>query len=575
MLAVTTHDAATTLALIVTIGVAGQWVASVARIPSVLVLLLSGLAVGPLGGLIEPTADLGPALFPAVGLAVGLLLFEGGLSLRLDKLGAARSAVLRLVTVGAAVTWLVASAAVQALFGGSWKVSGLIGAILVVSGPTVILPLLTQVRPREPGAAILRWEAIVIDPIGATLAIVMLDAAIEPSSPMAATRQILLTLGSGAVVGLIAAAVTLVALNYHAVPDRLHNPILLGFAIGAYSLANLITPEAGLMAATTLGMALANQHWVPARQIAAFSEDVAVILLGSLFVTLGALVEPDELAPVIPRSIVLLVVLAVVARPLAVWASTVGTAIDRNTRRYLATMAPRGIVAAAVATVFANELAAEPGRAVPQLVPIVFTIVIGSVAFYGLTAAWWARVTRVAKPSRTGLAIVGNHPAALEIADRLRQHDGVVLLVTSRRLLQAEAARRGVLVYDGPLDDEDLGMALEAAGIGQALLLTDDANLESHAAHHLGEHLGRARIHRVPVDETSRQDRGYRLAFRTMTFSSLTDRDARYEIVAPADVAPHHVPLLELEEGQISFVNGTMSSGTAAILVVVRPTDST
>ena len=191
----------TTIAVILTLGVVGQWLASALRLPSVLVLLISGIVVGPLTGAIDPAVDLGPALFPAVGFAVGLLLFEGGLTLRFDRLVRGRSVVLRLVTVGAFVTWVTASLVVWMLFDVRRAVAALVGAILVVSGPTVIIPLLHLARPRDPAASVLRWEAIVIDPIGATLAIVLLDAAINEAAPAEAAAQIAVTLGAGAAVG--------------------------------------------------------------------------------------------------------------------------------------------------------------------------------------------------------------------------------------------------------------------------------------------------------------------------------------------------------------------------------------
>ncbi len=575
ILASGTEHISVTIAVIVCVGVGGQWLATKLKIPSVLLLLLAGIVVGPVTETIDPVGDLGPALFPVVGLAVGLLLFEGGLTLRLDRLIQGRSVVLRLVTIGTVLTWIIASVAVWTLFDVRPSVAGLIGAILVVSGPTVVIPLLQIARPREPSAAILRWEGIIIDPIGATLAIVMLDATINTADPRDATAQAALTLGAGTAVGFAAAGFALVAIRYHTIPDRLHNPVLLGLAIAAYAAANGVAPEAGLMATTALGLALANQRWVPAGGITAFSEDIAQLVLGSLFVTLGALVDFDDIVDLLPRTLPLIAILVVVARPVAVWASTVGTNVPGADRRYLAAMAPRGIVAASVATVFANTLAEETGAPVPELVPIVFTVVIGTVAIYGLTATLSARRFHVARPKPTGLAIVSNHPKAVALADELANAETTVLLVTTSRQTQRAALERGILTYHDALDDEQLEMALDALGIKTALIVTDDENLTSHAAHHLTEHLGRANIHHVGADQSSgHSTRHHRPAFSGATFDTLTNPRTTYTTIEATDLDRElQVPLFHLQEAIATVLNGHAPKGGRLIIAVVPPAD--
>jgi NhaP-type Na+/H+ or K+/H+ antiporter len=563
-----------TIAIILSLGVGGQWLANHLRIPGVLLLLTAGILVGPVFGIIHPEEDFGSkTLFPVVSLAVGLLLYEGGLGLKLDRLNDGRSVILRLVTVGTLVTWLIGWFTTQLLFDVSTSSAALIGAILVVSGPTVVIPLLHLARPREPTGSILRWEGIVIDPVGATLAIVVLDATLNDSEPADAALQIGITLGAGALAGVVVAAIALVALHYHWVPDHLLNPAMLAAAIVAFAAANQIAPEAGLMATTMLGLVLANQHLVPNQELTAFSEDVGHLILGTLFIVLGAMVNLDDLGGVLPEALILIAVLVFIARPLAVWLSTIGSGLQRSDRQFLAWMAPRGIVAASVATVFSRTLIDEGAGEVPELVPIVFATVIVTVALYGLTATWVARKTRVAKIQPNGVALVSNNRFAVDLADQLAMQEIPVLVISTSTTVQRDAFSRGLLAYDRPIDSHDLDLTLDGVGIKQAILLTDDENFASHAAHHLTEHLGRANLYQVQPDEEDDdfEMRG-RSAFGNLTYHGLASgaRAGGFRIVNGADLAEGDKALFEIgEEHTVSLVNG--SPNADAVVIAVTP----
>ncbi len=567
------------IAIILLLGVGCQWAANRLRVPGVLLLLTAGILVGPVFDLIRPEDEFGDVLFPAVSLAVGLLLFEGGLGLKVDRLIDGRSVILRLVTVGAVVTWLIGWAVSSLLFDISTTNAALLGAILVVSGPTVVIPLLHLARPREPGGSILRWEGIVIDPVGATLAIVVLDTATSGSGRSAAALQIGITLGAGALAGVVVAAIAIVALSAHVIPDHLLNPAMLAAAIVAFAAANEIAPEAGLMATTTLGIVLANQHRVPNGELTAFSEDVGYLILGTLFIVLGAMVDLDSLVDVLPRALILIAVLVLVARPVAVWVSTLGSGLARNDRLFLAWMAPRGIVAASVATVFSQTLVDEGAEPFPELVPIVFATVIVTVAVYGLTAIPVARRTRVAKTEPNGLALVSNHRFAVELADLLAANDIPVLVVSTSTEVQRESFARGLLAYDRAIDSHDLDLTLDGVGIRHAILLTDDENFASHAAHHLSEHLGRAQLFQVQPDEDDDdfEMRG-RAAFGDLTFRTLAEsaRAGGFAVVDGDALGPGDLALFRLDGDHVaSPVNGAPEDGRPHVVVRSRRFDTT
>ena len=566
-----------TLAIILTLGVGGQWLANRLRIPGVLLLLTSGILVGPVFDIIHPVEDFGnEVLFPVVSVAVGLLLYEGGLGLKLDRLNEGRTVILRLVTIGMVVTWLIGWAATALLFDISTSSASLIGAILVVSGPTVVIPLLHLARPREPTGSILRWEGITIDPVGATLAIVVLDATLNDADAGEAALQIGITLGAGAVAGVVVALLALGALHRHWIPDHLLNPTMLAAAIVAFAAANSIASEAGLMATTMLGIVLANQRLVPNHELTAFSEDVGHLILGTLFIVLGAMVDLDDLVGVLPRALILITILVVVARPLAVWLSTIGSGMQRNDRLFLAWMAPRGIVAASVATVFSQTLIEEGAGEVPELVPVVFATVIVTVALYGLTATWVARRTRVAKMQPNGIALVSNNRFAIDLADQLASQEIPVLVISTSTEVQRETFARGLLAYERPIDSHDLDLTLDGVGIKQAILLTDDENFAALAAHHLTEHLGRANLYQVQPDEDDDdfEIRG-RTAFGSLTFQGLSSsaRLGGFRVVHARDLAPGDMALFEIEETHTANIVNGPPEDDALVLAVTANTD--
>lgn len=494
------------LAAIVVFGVGAQYLASRLRLPSVLILLLGGLVAGPGLGVVEPDELLGDLLFPAVSLAVGILLFEGGLSLRFRELEReGRGPIIRLVTVGVVVTWIVGALAAALFVGLDVDESILLGAILVVSGPTVVLPLLRFARVREPVNGILRWEGIFIDPVGATLAIVVLDAIIGDEGAGQSIERVLTTAGSGTLAGLVGAAVLTVLFARHLVPDSLHNPFTLALVVTAFSAADVVRPEAGLFATTVMGVALANQRRAPMAHIREFEEDLGQLILAGLFILLGARIDPEQLVEVAPGAIALAAVLILVGRPLAVYLSTVGSGLSFVERAYLVCMAPRGIVAAAVSALFAIELA-EIAQPVDELVPVTFIVIVVTVIYSSIAARVGAERFRVARPEPRGVAFIGGPGWALDLASWLADQEVPTLVVTNDPLESREASRRGVLTYTGELDSEDLELALESVGVKNAVAVSRLQMLNSMGIDRASASVGRANVYYLPPDDGDEHD---------------------------------------------------------------------
>ncbi|MCH6551717.1 MAG: cation:proton antiporter, partial [Planctomycetes bacterium] len=383
----TTEHLLLALAAVIVLGVGAQWLAWRLRIASILLLLLVGFFAGPVSGellgspIVDPDALLGDLLLPFVSLAVALILYEGGLTLRFAELGKDAGVVWRLVTLGAGLTGVLCGLAAWAVLGLSPPLAVLLGAVLVVTGPTVIVPLLNQIRPGGRVGAILRWEGIVIDPVGAMLAVLVFEVIVLGDPQGAAghvVEGLLRTLAVGGGFGIAAGLGLAVILRYFWVPGNLENAVSLMFVVGVYTVAHAVQPESGLLAAVVMGVTLANQRLVDVRHIVEFKENLRVLLISSLFILLAARLEINDLLD-IGWGGLLFVVILIVIRPLAVGLSTLGCGLSWKELAFISVMAPRGIVAAAVASVFALRLAEQGHEEASLLVPLTFLTIIGTV----------------------------------------------------------------------------------------------------------------------------------------------------------------------------------------------------
>ena len=501
------------IGLIVLLGIGLQWAARRLGVPSIVLLLLGGLVVGPGLDLVDPDLIFGDSLFPIVSLAVGLLLFNGGLELDLAELrGGARQPVIRLVTVAAFITWLLGAVAAHLVFDEPVRVSLLMGAILVVSGPTVVGPLLRLARPTEPDAAILRWEGILIDPIGATLALFCLNAFFIDGLTLGAVwSEFVVVALAGAVAGLAAAALLVIALRRMIVPDDLEVAVALMFVVAAYAVAETVRPEAGLFATTVMGLALANQRWAPIEQIRTFGEPVVVLLIGSLFIVLAAGVDAGALGDHFVGGLVLAAALALVVRPLAVVAATAGTSLRRRDRAFLACMAPRGVVAASTAALFSLRLE-DIGQPSDVLTPAVFAVILVLAVVYGVGSRPAARLLGVARPPARGALVLSGAPWALALARELAAA-GVTTVVAARGQIRPRPQRPAVRGLHGSrLRPARLGRARRRRAGGGRVAGRRDRPVGVRAAHRrarAAERVGAAQPDR-PRGQRGRTGDGHR-----------------------------------------------------------------
>jgi NhaP-type Na+/H+ or K+/H+ antiporter len=517
------------VASIITLGIAAEWLAWRIHLPSILVLLVFGFIAGPVSGFLDPNAMLGELLFPIVSISVAVILFEGGASLRLRELREIGGVVRNLVTIGALLAWVLGTAAACLLLQLDLALAALLGAILVVTGPTVIVPLLRHVRPDPQVGRTLKWEGILIDPIGAVLAVLVFEAVlaggVEAATEVAA-QGLLKTIAIGGGFAAFGVGLLVVLMDRQWVPDFLQSPLSLMVVVAAFAGSNVLQPESGLLTATLMGVALANQKTVDVKHIIEFKENLRVLLISSLFILLAARLQLNDLRGIGLPQLAFLGALIVIVRPAVVAVATLGSNLNCRERTLIAWIAPRGIVAAAVASIFALELAEAGHAGAEMLVSITFMVIIGTVVIYGLSAAPLARLLKVAQPDPQGVLIVGAHPWARAMASELKEKGVTVRLVDTNYANIAEARMEGLPVYYGSALTEVALDAIGLQGIGRLLALTSNDEVNSLTALHFSEVFGRDSVYQLPPEQLARASK--QVVPRTLRGRFLFDPQASY-----------------------------------------------
>ncbi|MBN1219785.1 MAG: sodium:proton antiporter [Anaerolineae bacterium] len=494
---------------IAVLGFAAQWLAWRFRFPSVLLLLLFGFVVGPVTGFLNPDELLGDLLFPAVSVSVAIILFEGGLGLKIEELREVGRAVRNLITVGVLITWLLSAAAAYLILGMDLALALLFGGILVVTGPTVIIPLLRYIRPTGRVGQITKWEGIVNDPIGAVLAVLVFQAILAGSVQEGASQAVgglVKTILIGGLIGIPLALLMALLLRRHWVPGFLQNGTLLTTVVAAFVVSNFLQPESGLLTVTVMGIILANQKGVTIRHIVEFKENLRVLLISGLFIILTARLQLAQLAHLNWRSVAFLIILIVLIRPATVLVSTIKSRLNWSEKLFLAWMAPRGIVAAAVTSIFALELAEKAGYAQAEyMVPEMFLIIAGTVTIYSLTAARVGCWLGVAQPNPQGALIVGAHPWARAIARALYQEGIRVLLVDTNRANIRAARLDGLPTSYASILSEYMENEIDIGGLGRLLALTPNDEVNSLAAIHFIDTFDRTEVYQLAPRQVDRK----------------------------------------------------------------------
>ncbi|MDG5748183.1 sodium:proton antiporter [Qipengyuania sp. XHP0207] len=487
------------IAMVGILGIGAQWLAWRTGWPAIVLMLAAGFMAGPVLGVFDPEHAFGSLLEPMVAVGVALILFEGGLSLDFRELRHTGRAVIRLATVGVALGWLFGALAGIYIAGLAPEVAILFGGILVVTGPTVVIPLLRQSSVKSRPASILKWEAIVNDPTGALCAVVAYEYFRKVAeSPNATLFEVVPPLIIAAVIagliGYVAALAIAWSFPRGAVPEYLKVPVLLTTVICVFVISNLIEHEAGLVAVTVMGVALANMNVSSLRSIHPFKENVAVLLVSGIFILLSASLEPADIRYMNWQIGLFLLALLFLVRPATILLSLLGTSIPWNERLFLAWIAPRGIVLVAISGLFAlrlSELGFSDGN---LLIGLSFAVVVVTIVAHGFTIDLVARWLKVKGATRPGILIVGSTPWTIALAEQMRDLKAPVLIVDASWQRLGLARQKGVPFYHGEILNEATEHNLELAPYQNLVAATENEAYNALVCNEFAHEIGRDKV---------------------------------------------------------------------------------
>jgi NhaP-type Na+/H+ or K+/H+ antiporter len=539
-----TNEILAGLGLVIVLALGCELIASRTRIPAIVLLLPAGFIAGAATDDVHPAALFGATFQPLVSLGVGLILFEAGLRMKLDEMrGGAHSVVVRLIVAGIVLTMIGVTVAAKLLFGIDWGAACVLGAVLIVSGPTVVMPLLEFVRPPDRVRAALKWEGVLIDPIGALLGVLAFTAvkAGAAGHKVFHAGELALSIGVGLAVGALGAAVLWMLLRgIQRGEPRNSVAAALMTVTAAVVVADLLREDSGFVAATTMGMILANQQQLDVSRVLEFQGMVVKLLIGILFVLISASVRPSTVSSLLAPGLALIAVMVLIIRPLVVAAATRGSPLTRSERTFMGWLAPRGIVAAATASAFGPTLAQAGVGGANKILPIAFIAIFGTVAVYGLTAAPLARRLGLVGAGALVVLIVGGHRWARSLASSLRHAGLGVRLWTGQRDQQDAARREGLDARQARLGVDVASRESELEEITDALLLTGSDDFNALAAFELRHELGNDHVYRLApgsdlLDLVPSYAEGQILFGSDLTFGELTRRfEAGAELVSGA-----------------------------------------
>jgi NhaP-type Na+/H+ or K+/H+ antiporter len=585
-----TNDILLGLGLVLALAVGSQLIGRLLGLPAIVVLLPAGFLAGAVTDDVHPDQLLGALFQPFVSLAVGVILFEAGLRLSFDEIAPrVRAPVARLIAIGVAVTLVVVAATTAALFSGmATGVAILIGAILVVSGPTVVLPLLGFIRPAREVRTLLKWEGVLVDPVGALLGVLVFQG-VQSGRVGGAVWHPGEFLGSmvvGAAVGAAGAAVLFVLLRevQRSAPAMVVSTTL-AVVVGSVVVSDLIREDTGFVAATLMGITLGNQHVLPRSRrvdvtaVLGFHEALVQLLIGVLFILIAASVTPDEVRHVLARSLVLVAVIVIVARPLAVMLAMWRSEFSLRERAFVAWLAPRGIVAGATASAFSLQLEQQHFAGADQILPIVFIVIFATVVLYGLTAPLVARWLGVAGQERGLVLVVGGEAWARQMATAI-QSAGASVRMWVGPVADRDAARAaGIEAGPGGMLLDSVNREAELEEVTDALLLTRSDDFNALAAGELRRELGHDHVFRVAPDPETADllppsSDSVPIGSSELTHSELRRRVAAGWRIRMRDGAepaqPGDIALLVVDAGGHVALHGTPARAGATV-VLSRP----
>ncbi|RMZ50872.1 cell shape-determining protein [Flavobacteriaceae bacterium PRS1] len=506
---------------IIVLGILAQWFAWKLKIPAILPLLLIGLFVGPIAAeflsedgtkWIEPVWNgkeglfAGETLFYFVSLSISIILFEGGLTLKLKEIrNVGHVVITKLITLGSLVTFIGAAITAHYAFSLSWEISFLFSALIIVTGPTVITPILRNIPLKKNVSAILKWEGILIDPIGALIAVLVFEF-ISVGAGGEFTKTALIDFGKivlfGSTFGFTFAHALNFFINRKWIPHYLLNVFALASVIGVFVLSDSFAHESGLLAVVVMGMVLGNSKSEYLKELLYFKESLSILLISILFILLSANINMEDLLLIYNwQTAILFAIVVFVLRPIGVFLSTHKSNLRLNEKLFISWVGPRGIVAAGIASLFGLKLVNDGIEGAEYITPLVFMIVLGTVLLNATTARLFARIVGVFLKKTNGILIIGASNVSRLIANYLEKNDRHVVLIDSNRTNIAKAKEEGLEAFNTNIYSDALTDNIELNDMGYLMALTGSSDINKYAINKYRNQFGENGAYRLVTEE--------------------------------------------------------------------------
>jgi len=518
------------LAGIIILGIVAQWVAWKLKIPAILPLLLIGLLVGPIaaeylsddgGKWIEPIWNGEKGLFPGdglyyfVSLAISIILFEGGLTLKRSEIKNVGPVITKLITLGSAITFFGAGVVAHYIFDLGWELSFLFSGLIIVTGPTVITPILRNIPLKKDISTVLKWEGILIDPIGALVAVLVFEF-ISVGGGGAFTKTALIEFGKillfGTTFGFTFANALAFSINKKLIPHYLLNVVALSAVLLVFVLSEIFAHESGLLAVVVMGMVLGNGNLANLKELLYFKESLSVLLISILFILLSANINIEDLFLLYTwKTVVLFAVVVFIIRPIAVFASTLNSNLKLNEKLFISWVGPRGIVAAGIASLFGSKLIKQGVDGAEYITPLVFMIVLGTVLLNATTARFFAKMVGVFLKKSDAVLFVGASKPVRLIAKFLKNKGKRVILIDSNKSFIQEALDSDIEAFKVDVYDDELANNIELNDVGYLIALTGSDQVNMHALNKFSQNFGEQGAYKLAsskeITEASDSDR--------------------------------------------------------------------
>lgn len=556
---------------IIILGILAQWVAWKLKIPAILPLILIGLFVGPISTLLsedgtkwlEPIWNGEEGLFPGeslfyfVSLAIAVVLFEGGLTLRKREVSNIGPVILKLITVAVIITFFGAGMAAHWIFGLTWQISFLFAALVIVTGPTVIAPILRNIPLKKDISSVLRWEGILIDPIGALVAVLVFEfIRIEDGHDF--TSRALMEFGRivlfGFTFGFAFAHALVYAIKKHVIPHYLLNVFTLAVVIGVFVLADTFAHESGLLAVVIMGMVMGNINLPNLKELLYFKESLSILLVSILFILLAANMQVEEMMLVFDqKALILFAVIVFVLRPLGVFLSSIRSGFTVQEKLFISWVGPRGIVAAGIASLFGLKLARQGVPGAEYITPLVFMVVLGTVLLNATTARYVASMLGVFLKDSKGILIIGASSISRLIAKYLQDNERHVVLIDSNPDNIRKAKELDIEAIEESVYSDDLLNNIELNDIGYIMAMTGNSDINKTAINKFSRQFGEKGSFRViSSDEMNNPETNPEegLFSHTDDYIKLTEVSRRYPTIheIALNSRKHYEGLIEISK---------------------------